>query len=141
MLKRLKLNLPSPYIDKAMDVDTLKRALEYDLGVVHSLYCIKNDAKDKLPFAEIDSKRFELMAHVRVKFALVGAAKAQAWEVKPFSKLLKIQPEYTFICALTSRKQNTNIYFKKHVTKNQALVYDLIEDSFQDLQIMLNSYE
>lgn len=141
MLKRLKLNLPTPYINKAMDVDTLKRAMEYDLGVVHSLYCIKNEAKDKLPFAEIDSKRFELMAHVRVKFALVGDAKAQAWQVKPFSKLLKIQPEYTFICVLTSRKHNTNIYFKKHVTKNQDLVYDLIEDSFQDLQILLGSYE
>ena len=141
MLKRLKLNIPSPYIEKAMDVDTMKRAMEYDLGVVHSLYCIKNDAKDKLPFAEIDSKRFDLMAHVRVKFALVGDAKAQAWQVKPFSKLLKIQPEYTFICVLTSKKHNTNIYFKKHVTRNKDLVYDLIEDSYQDLQILLGSYE
>lgn len=141
MLKRLKLNIPSPYVSKAMDIDTLKRAMDYELGVVHSLYCIKNDVKDKLPFAEIDSKRFDLMAHVRVRYALVGDAKAQAWEVKPFSKLLKIQPEYTFICTLTSKRSNRVIYFKKHITKNVKLVYDLIEDSFQDLQILLGSYE
>lgn len=124
-----------------MDVDTLKRALDYDLGVVHSLYCIKNDVKEKMQFAEIDSKRFDLMAHVRVRFALVGEARTQAWEVKPFSRLTKIQPEYTFICVLTSRKHNTSVYFRKHITKNQDVIYNLIEDSFQDLQIMLNSFE
>lgn len=140
MIKRINFSLKPPYIDKPLDMDTMKSCLESDPTVVYCVYCIKNSVKETIKFAEIEDQRYDLMAHVRVKYALVGDAKRQAWGIRPFSSLIKIKPEYTFVCILDDRKSNKLLYYKKYQTKNPKLIYDLVEESFQDLQILTNSF-
>lgn len=141
MLKRLHFNLEKPYISKALDVDTLQKCLDQKESVVYCLYCIKNDAAEVLKFAELKDSNWDLMAHVRVKYAFVGAAKRQAWEVKPFSKLTKIKPEYNFICILDSLKDGKMCYYKRFKTNNPDVIYKLVQDAYQDLQLITGHFE
>jgi hypothetical protein len=141
MLKRLHFNLVKPYINKSLDIDSMQQVLDKPDSVAYCLYCIKNDVKEIMKFAELNDPEWDLMAHVRVRYALVGAAKRQAWEVKPFSKLIKVKPEYNFICILDSLKEGKMMYYKRFKTTNPDIIYKLVQEAYQDLQLITGYFE
>jgi len=138
MLKKLNVNLHKPYLSKAFDHADMKKALAYQPGVVYTLYCISNGVKEIQKFLSIDNPEFELLAHVRIKYAFVGKARQQVWNVKSFSNLIKIQPKYVFYCALESKTKNELLYYKKVETLKPETVYELIEQSYIDVQKILD---
>lgn len=141
MLKRLKVNLQQPYISEPLDSDTFKKALSSDVSVVHSLYVIKNGLKAVQKFAQLDDPNYLLIAHVRTEYGFIGAAKKQAWSVTGFSSLLKGKPKYTLSCILHNLKTNQYQYYNKIESLNPDTIYKHIEEMYQDLQIIFNSFD
>ena len=137
MLKRLKVNLHKPYISDPLERKTLKESLSMDIGVVYNLYLLKNGLKELNRFAELKVPNYELVAHVRVNYAFIGSAKTQVWGVKTFAKLLKRKPAYTIFCALNSLVENKIVYYCRHTTRKQEVIYDLIEDSYSKIQNLI----
>jgi hypothetical protein len=140
MLQRLKVNLHKPYLTKAFDQENLKKALAYEPAVVYSLYCVKNEVKEIQKFLKTENSNFDLIAHVRTNYAFVGDARQQVWNTKPFSKLVRLRPKYTFYCALGSTITHKLLYYKKVETLKPETIYDLIESTQIELQKMIDSH-
>lgn len=141
MLKRAKVNLQKPYISEPLDSDTFKKALSSDVGVVHHLYVIKNGLHPVQRFATIEDPNYHLIAHVRTEYGFIGKAKSQAWSVTSFSSLVKRKPKYTLSCILHDLKTNQYEYYNKIESLNPDVIYNAIEETYQDLQIFLNSFD
>lgn len=141
MLKRNIVKLDTPYISEPIDQESFKRALDADLGVVHQLYVLKNGFKSVQSFATIDNPDYDLRAYVRTDYGYVGRAKNQVWSVTRFAKILKNKPRYTLSCFAHNYKTNQYEYYNKVESLNPDVIYRAIEETYQDLQILFNSFD
>lgn len=141
MLKRARVNLQKPYISEPLDSETFKKALSSDTGVVHTLYVIKNGLKAVQKFATMDDSNYMLIAHIRTEYGFIGKARTQAWSVTSFASLIKSKPKYTLSCILHNLKTNQYEYYNKIESLNPDVIYNSIEETYQDLQIIFNSFD
>ena len=140
MLERLYFNLPNYYLSQSLDAESLKKVLASNDTVFKNLLIIKNGYKPLYDFAYLEDPNYELMAYVKVDYAVIGKAKSQSWVVKHFKSLLSIKPKYTLFCTLKDLRSNKIIYKHKESSIRQDVIYKNIEDCFTDLQILLNSF-
>ena len=141
MLERLKVVLTDLYITEPLEPETFKKSLDSDLEVVHQLYILKNGHKSIQKFAKLKNPDYDLISHIRTEYGYVGKAKKQVWSVTRFASLLKRKPKYTFTCVLQNYKTNTYDYYNKVESLNPEVIYKIIEETYQDLQIILNSFD
>ena len=141
MLKRNKVILQKPYISEPLDSETFKKALNCEIGVVYGLYLLKNKLEAIQKFALLEDPNYMIIAHVRTEYGFIGVAKKQAWSVTSFSPLIKNKPKYTVVCILHNLKTNQYEYYNKLESLNPDTIYAYIEEMYQDLQIIFNSFD
>lgn len=139
-LHKHPVNLPKFYITEGLDKDSLRKILDSAPSVYLNLLLIKNGVKPSYDFATLDSSRYTLVASVKVSYAIVGAAKAQAWSVTHFKPVLGKKPKYEILCGLKDMHSNKFIYKNTFISIKPEAIYNRIQSYFEDLQILLDSY-
>lgn len=141
VLTKIQINLPPFYLTESLDSDSLKKVLESSDSVYYGLLIIKNGFKQYYDFARLTNPNLELTAMVKVDYAVIGKAKAQAWSVTHHKSLLSRKPKYKIVCALKDLKSNKYIYRFNEITIKEKSIYKHIENCYTDLQIILDSFE
>lgn len=140
MLQKVPVNLPKYYLSESLETESLKKVLDSSASVYKNLLTIKNGVKSDYEFATLESEKYELVAVVKVNYALIGKAKSQAWIVTHYKSLLNAKPSYKVLCGLKDLQSNKFIYKHTIVSIKPETIYKNIEECFTDLQIILDEF-
>jgi hypothetical protein len=128
-----KVRLRSLYLNKKLEVGTLKEVLTSDYNIAHRLYLITNGTKELQEFANIKSEEYSLIAHIKTTHAFAGEAKTQIWAVTHLQPLLIKNPKYTLRCELRHLQSNKVVYKCTLEHKNQEIIYNQIQECIDNL--------
>ncbi len=136
------VNIPTPYISKELESNTLKHVQDGSAFVAYEMLMVTNGVKRRYDFMEYDNQYLDLSAYVTVDYALVGNAKSQMSQTNLADFFLRKRPNYTVFCELSVKGQyNSYIYKFKFKTTRLKSVYRVVEETKQDIKKILESYE
>lgn len=142
MILEIPVNIPKPYISKELEKNTLKHVQEGSAFVAYEMLLVTNGVKRRYDFMEYDDPHLELTAYVAIDYVLIGKAKSQMIQTGLADFLLKKRPNYTVFCELSVKGQyNSYIYKSKFKTTRVDSVYQVIEQTKQEIKKILKSYE
>ena len=138
MILEKNVILPTPYLSKKLEIETLRHCLNNSAFVGYEMYLITNGVKRRYDFLELDNKNLELSAYVGVEYGFVGEAKGQAWHIKSMTTLLKKKPIFTVFCELSVKGQYNNYLYKsKFRTIREKSVYNFIQQTKDEIKDIL----
>jgi len=138
MILEKNVILPTPYLSKKLEIETLRHCLNNSAFVGYEMYLVTNGVKRRYDFLELDNKNLELSAYVGVEYGFVGEAKDQAWHIKSMTTLLKKKPIFTVFCELSVKGQYNNYLYKsKFRTIREKSVYNLIQQTKDEIKEIL----
>ena len=95
MVNKIKVHLDKKYITKALDKDTLLKVIASEHpSVLHRLYMISNEVKERQYFLELDHPILACTAIIKTHFAYTGPAKEQASVVSFMKDRIKQKPSF-----------------------------------------------
>jgi len=137
-LKLLSIRLKSPYLSTKVEPNTLKKILNSTHNTFYQLLMVTNGIKEVQHFAELDSERYWLTSYVRTEAALVGEARSQTWSITHLQAVLQKKPRYIFRCTLTEKMTNKEVYKCSVQSIKSEVIYNQIQESINDLNLILN---
>jgi len=127
MVNKIKVHLEKKYITKPLDKDTLLKvkASEHP-SVLHRLYMISNEVKDRQYFMELDHPVLACTGIIKTRFAYAGPAKEQASVVSFMKDLVKQKPSFEIILNVYEKVGQKVVFEFKHKTTNVNTIISVI---------------
>jgi hypothetical protein len=138
MIKRLPIDLTKSYVTKPLNPDTyLQVVTDGNPGVMHRIYLIANELKDRQHFMELEHEDLSVSAVISTKFGYSGDAKNQAGLIKFMKDRVNQRPEFTLSFRVYKKVNMIDLFEIKHRTTNRQKIYDLIAELEEKLTRML----
>lgn len=144
MIEEQPIKLPDPYISIKLDDSGINHVLtKVSLFVAYEMYLIRNGVKRRYDYLTLpEDSNWNLDAYVTISYGFVGDAKAQAWNIKPISKLLKKKPKYSVVCELSQKSEyNKYLYKFRFESTRKKSIYKIIEESKTEIKKIFDEQE
>jgi hypothetical protein len=138
MIKRIPIDLSKLYVTQPLEQETyLKVVADGNPGVMHRIYLIANELKDRQIFMELEHNELAVSAAISTKFGYSGAARNQAGVIKFMKDRIKQTPEYNLSFRVYKKVNMVDVFEIKHKTTNKQKIYDLIAQLEEKLTEMI----
>jgi len=127
MVNKIKVHLDKKYITKALDKDTLLKVIASEHpSVLHRLYMISNEVKERQYFLELDHPILACTAIIKTHFAYTGPAKEQASVVSFMKDRIKQKPSFLIGLKIYEKVGQKLVFDFKHETTSVTTVINVI---------------
>lgn len=128
MVNRIKIHLDKKFITKPIDAETLLKIMAGDEhpSVMHRLYLIINEIKERQHFMELDHPVYQCSAVLRTNYAFAGEAKEQALTIGRLQDRVNARHEYTIKFRIYEKVGQREVFYFEHNTTSDADVINTI---------------